>query len=414
MKYSHKCVLVTTAVGLLAVGAWAAAHEKILYSFGSGGDAQFPLAALTFDDNGNLFGTSSGGGDSNNGAIFELVPSREGWNEKVLYSFTGGGDGFAPQGGLVRDREGNFYGTASGGGDLSCSLTGCGVVFSLSPMKNGEWKFSVLHQFMGGDHDGNLPTGKLVFDRQGSLYGETIHGGQFDGGVVFELKHTSSGWQESAIYIFGVSGGAPIGGLVFDKAGNLHGAASLGNGGLGTVFELTPNGGEWRERDLHRFTGKDGRNPMAGLAIDSAGNLYGTTTLGGGPYCFGQYGCGNVFEVSPGTHTHWKETTLYTLRGGQDGESPQGVLLLGPTGTLYGTTTEGGGNGCDFGFGCGTVFELELVSGKWREHVLHRFQLSQDGKQPEAGLISDKYGNLYGTTSSGGTNNVGTVFEIVP
>jgi hypothetical protein len=152
---------------------------------------------------------------------------------------------------------------------------------------------------------------------------------------------------------------------------------------------------------------------MAGLAIDSAGNLYGTTTLGGGPYCFGQYGCGNVFEVSP-THTHWKETTLYTLRGGQDGESPQGVLLLGPTGTLYGTTTEGGGNGCDFGFGCGTVFELELVSGKWREHVLHRFQLSQDGKQPEAGLISDKYGNLYGTTSSGGTNNVGTVFEIVP
>jgi uncharacterized repeat protein (TIGR03803 family) len=405
---------VVLGVVLAASGARAAAREKILYSFGSGGDAQYPMAALTFDGRGNLFGTSSGGGAFGNGAIFELSPNHGGWTEKVLYSFTGNEDGYAPQGGLIRDKKGNFYGTASGGGDLSCDTVGCGVVFELSPAHKGPWKYIVLHQFVGGNNDGDLPTGKLAFDTKGNLYGETIHGGEFDGGVVFEVKLTQDGWQESAIYIFGVTGGAPIGGLVFDKAGNVYGAAELD--GLGTVFELSPNNnGTWMETDLHDFNGSDGENPAAGLAIDAAGNLYGTTMLGGGPYCFGQYGCGNAFEVSPDGHGGWTENTLHTFTGGSsDGQSPQGVLLLGPSGKLYGTTAEGGGTGCNFGFGCGSVFRLEPTANGWKETVLHRFRGPRDGKQPLAGLIRDSKNRLYGTTDFGGAHGVGSVFEIIP
>lgn len=241
------------------------------------------------------------------------------------------------------------------------------------------------------------------------------HGGHFDGGVVFEVKHTKSGWQESAICIFDISGGAPVGGLVFDKAGNLYGAAEL-RSPQGTVFELSPKtNGTWTETDLFGFDGDDGSFPAAGLAIDSSGNLYGTTMLGGGPYCFGDYGCGNVFEVAPDGKGKWTETTLYTFTGGaSDGQSPEGVLLLGPSGKLYGTTTEGGGNGCNYGFGCGIVFELTPGKGGWKETVLHRFRSAKDGKQPEAGLIRDRKGNLYGTTDFGGASNLGTVFEVIP
>ncbi len=415
MKQVLIWIAVASGVLLAASGARAAVREKILYSFASGSDAQFPMAALTFDDQGNLFGTTSGGGAFGNGAIFELSPSHGGWSERVLYSFTGNEDGYAPQGGLIRDKKGNFYGTASGGGDLSCDTTGCGVVFELSSAPKGKWTYAVLYRFVGGNNDGDLPTGKLAFDTRGNLYGGTIHGGEFDGGVVFRVEHTKGGWQESAIYIFGVEGGAPIGGLVFDKAGSLYGATEIGNGGVGTVFQLSPNhNGTWTETDLHRFNGNDGQNPAAGLAIDRSGNLYGTTTLGGGPYCFGQFGCGTAFEVSPDGHGGWTETTLYTFTGGSsDGQSPQGVLLLAASGELYGTTAEGGGTGCNFGFGCGTVFELKPTSSGWKETVLHRFRGSHDGKQPLAGLIPDKNGHFYGTTDFGGALDGGTVFEIV-
>lgn len=173
MRRILKLGSVVLAAGLAVGAAQAAVKEKVLYSFHPGGDAQYPMAALTFDPQGNLFGTSSGGGESGNGAIFELTPAGGGWTEKVLYSFTGNEDGYAPQGGVIRDTQGNLYGTASGGGDLSCDTVGCGVVFELSPKKAG-WNFTRLYAFVGGDNDGDLPTGKLAFDAKGNLYGETI------------------------------------------------------------------------------------------------------------------------------------------------------------------------------------------------------------------------------------------------
>lgn len=409
-------LLACLAVPMAFAQVGATAAEKVLYSFGNRPDAQFPLAALAVDREGNLYGTTSGGGEFGNGAIFQLTPTTSGWQETVLYSFAGNQDGGAPLGGLILDPKGNLYGTASEGGDLSCFVAtiGCGVVFELSPNENGSWKYRVLYSFVAGNNDGDLPTGKLVFGPDGNLYGATLHGGgPDDAGIVFQLKRTGAGWRESAIHIFGVTGGAPLGDLVFDKAGNLYGTTELAQS-LGSVFQLHPNGdGTWTETDLHIFSNSEGINPASGLTIDASGNLYGTTTRGGGPFCFGQFGCGTVFEVSPDGHGSWTESTLYVFTGGsKDGQSPQGVLLLDPSGNLLGTTAEGGGTGCDFSFGCGTAFELTPSSGIWKETVLRHFSPKIDGKQPQAGLVCDRGGHVYGTTSAGATNGVGAVFQI--
>jgi uncharacterized repeat protein (TIGR03803 family) len=221
------------------------APAKVLYSFGPRPDGQYPAAALAVDNKGNLYGTTSGGGEFGNGAIFELTPGRSGWTETVLYSFTGFEDGAFPSGGLILDHKGNLYGTAAAGGDLSCFVgaIGCGVVFELSPGRDDSWNYRVLYRFVAGSNDGDAPTGKLVFDAEGNLYGATTHGGGInDGGIVFQLKPSSSGWTERAIYIFGVEGGAPNGDLVFDRAGNLYGTTVLALA-MGSVFQLHP---KWR------------------------------------------------------------------------------------------------------------------------------------------------------------------------
>lgn len=399
------------AVFLFAAFPSQAAVKELVYSFVNNSGPQYPFARLLLGSNGKLYGTTSGGGSSNSGTVFELSRTSAGWTATVLYSFRGESDGFAPAGGLIQDAKGNLYGTASGGGDLFCDTTGCGTVFELSPA-NGGWSFQVLYTFVGGQNDGDLPSGDLVFDRVGNLYGATIHGGEFDGGVVFQLTPNGNGhWNETAIYIFGVEGGAPNGNLVFDSAGNLYGTTEIGHGGLGTVFMLTPFNGTWSETDLLVLGGALGTNPEAGLAIDGQGNLYGSATLGGGPFCFGQFGCGTVFELSPNGNGGWNSQVLYTFQGGADGQSPEGVLLLDPAGNLYGTTAEGGGTGCDFNFGCGTAFMLREKNSVWTETMLHRFAAPGDGQTPRAGVIFDgKY--LLGTTSSGGADFLGTAFVL--
>jgi len=226
---------------------------------------------------------------------------------------------------------------------------------------------------------------------------------------------------EKALYKFtGTDGAAPRGGVIWDAAGNLYGTTELGGGGTcqygcGTVFELTPKaGGGWAEKVLYRFTDsqKDGHYPEAGLVFDSSGNLYGTTGNGGGGTC--QSGCGTVFELTPNSDGNWTEKVLHRFRNnGKDGYGPRANLILDASGNLYGTATGGGSQSCTDG--CGTVFELTKAGGEWTEKVLHSFSNNgKDGYYCYGSLIFDSFGSLYGTTSNGGAYGFGTVFKLTP
>ncbi len=296
---------------------------------------------------------------------------------------------------------------------FSPACIGAGVAFAMFLTLGGRaWASSetVLYTFQQGGNGGNYPEGGLIFDSDGNLYGTTCCGGAYDAGTVFELKDSSGGWTETVLYSFtgGSDGGSPAAHLIFDKAGTLYGTTSGGGGGgcqggCGVVFKLTKSGGKWKESVLHVFhnNGKDGFDPLAPLVFDASGNLYGTTT-GGGSYEFG-----TVFELVPGSGGVWKEKLIHTFTGYEDGASPLGALIFDPQGDLYGTASSGG-------LGRGTVFELVHKKKGWSEIVLHAFPLNQgpDGQTPTAGVIADTAGNLYGTTATGGSYSLGTVFEL--
>ncbi|MGA7459437.1 MAG: choice-of-anchor tandem repeat GloVer-containing protein [Candidatus Korobacteraceae bacterium] len=338
------------------------------------------------------------------------------WTEKVLYSFcaqTNCTDGEGPHAGLIFDAAGNLYGTTLSGGIYGGY--GAGTVFELTPTAGGGWTEQVLHSF-GNGADGLTLYSGLISDAAGNLYGTTYYGGTYGYGTAFELTPAAGGgWTEGVLHNFTYyDGQQPWAGLIFDAAGNLYGTTYYGGlylacpGGAsdcGTVFELMPGGGRWGETILHNFgTGGDGFSPTAGLILDAAGNLYGTTN-GGGTY--NQYG-GTVFELTPGVGG-WTETLLHSFGNGTDGEAPDGALVFDTAGNLYGTT---GGGGT---YGGGTVFELTpTVGGGWTEQVLHNFGNGVDGANPYTGLIFDAAGNLYGTTQSGGNHGAGTVFELTP
>jgi len=374
--------------------------QSVPYTFTGGGDGAAPAAALLSDSKGNLYGAAAYGGDISGsscpgqnppagcGVIFELSPSTGGngpWTETVLYTFTGGSDGAVPYAGLTFDSKGNLYGTTAHGGDTSgsnCSgIGGCGVVFELSPPSggNGPWTETVLYTFTGGS-DGGVPYASLTFDTAGNLYGTTSGGGSSTYGVVFELGPPSdekSPWNETVLYAFTGSddGESPLAGLIFDSNGNLYGTAFGGKAGYGVAFELSPpsgGSGPWNEAVLYTFHSRsDGGYPYAGLIFDSKGNLYGTTSNGGdtsGPNCHATRGCGVVFELSPptGGNDNWTETPLYSFTGGSDGGYPDAGLIFDSKGNLYGTTGQGGnlsGSNCSDSSGCGVVFELSPPTG---------------------------------------------------
>ncbi len=417
-------------VTLFTVSTWAASNEKVIYSFNfnsfnsNGRDGFSPLASLIFDSAGNLYGTTTDGGIHGGGTVFELTPTAGGgWTEKVLHNFSNNGsDGFWPTGGLVFDAAGNLYGTTYVGGGYYCyGGYKCGTVFELTRTTGGDWTEKVLHSFNGTD--GFYASGGLAFDAAGNLYGTTYGGGTYGDGTVFELTPNShvadGGWTEKVLHSFnhhGTDGVYPYAGLIIDAVGNLYGTTVYGGtydcypdycGG--TVFELTPTaGGGWREKGLHNFgNGTDGAYASGGLAFDAAGNLYGTT------YGGGTYGDGTVFELTPNSHVAdggWTEKVLHNFNNDRtDGVDPNGGLIIDAAGNLYGMTYMGGS------YGYGTVFELTPgAGGDWTEEVLHSFNNNgKDGVDPYAGLIFDSAGNLYGTTSGGGSYSHGTVFEIV-
>jgi len=279
--------------------------------------------------------------------------------------------------------------------------------------------------------DGFTPFAPVIFDEAGNLYGTTSNGGKYLGGNVYELSPTPDGnWKETVLYYFcrvSCDGAVPDAGLVFDTAGNLYGTGGFGAYRDGVVFELSPNvDGTWTETVLHSFgSSGDGIAPEYGsLLMDAAGNLYGTTALGGTGSCeFNGYpGCGTVFELSPGAGGQWTEKVLYSFQNDrQDGNFPYGGLVADSSGNLYGTTSEGGFSRrhC-FNGSCGTVFELTPgADGTWKETILYYFE-GHNGSDPISTLTVDPSGNLYGVTTLGGRltcgspYGCGTVFELTP
>jgi len=363
-------------------GGWT---EKLLYSFlgGNGGalDPQNPLGSLVFDKSGNLYGTTVGGGTNNGGTIFELSPGADGvWTEQLLYSFAQGNQTAQtgpsqPQANLILDTQGNLYGTSLSGGKDSF-----GTVFELvKPSAGGTWTEKTLWNFLAtGGADGFNPRGGLIWDAEGNLYGTTSAGGSGEGngtgldasGAVFELSPGKGGvWTEKLLWSFGAGaydGTAPQAGLIFDSKGNLYGTTHTGGAtpyNTGTVFELSPNGGNapWTEKLLWSFGGapSDGAQPYDTLIFDAQGNLYGTT-LYGGPNGYAALQCycaGTAFELSPASGGAWTETILHDfLSTSTDGFEPSGGLIADAAGNLYSTTYGGGAKGNN-----GTVFKLEAA-----------------------------------------------------
>jgi hypothetical protein len=270
---------------------------KVLYQ---PGDDVGPV----LDKAGNVYGSFGLG--SGSGAISELINGSHGWKLKTLYSFcsqTGCADGEDPLAPLSWDANGNLYGTTyfGGNGPPNChGSAGCGVAFQLTHNSDGSWTYHVLHRFANLKTDGQYPYGGLTVDGKGNVFGTTTHGGNYDNGTVFELTPTSGGgWKQTVLYDFQsiYLGGAPWANLLFDKAGNLYGSAGGGDlscpGTCGVIFKLTPQAGGKRKYSLvHKFNGTDGDGPN-GLTMDGTGNFYGTTMSGG------QYNYGVAFELTP-------------------------------------------------------------------------------------------------------------------
>ncbi len=356
-------------------GAWT---ENIIYNFSLDSGIN-PFAGLTMDAAGNLYGVTWLGGPGGGGDVFELSPpSQQGgtWTATILYDFSAPNDGYSPLASVTFDQEGNLYGTTSvGGKNPNPCMGGCGTVFRLAPPKSGSgpWTETVLYNFpgtTGEDGYGGTYSGVAV-GLDGSVYctsGSDPTKAKGKLGNVFRLtpKHNKRGTYEfTTLYKFagGVDGSGPNGTPIFDQQGNLYGTTyGGGTGGSGTVFQLTNNGtpqGPWTETVLYSFTGgTDGANPSGKLLMDGNGNLYGTTASGGDFSCYST-GCGTVFKLSPPSRPgdSWTETTLHAFSGGSDGEYPSGGVIFGLSQILYGVTGLGGSAGCG-GLGCGTVYSL--------------------------------------------------------
>jgi len=357
---------------------------KVLYAFRGGFDGANPVSELTLDRAGNLYGTTGSGGTGcvpfGCGTVFELSRSKSGWAEKVLYRFTGRSDGANPGSSLALDSHGNIYGTTTYGGDSNCHVDGpsCGVVFRLSPVYDGTnstWSETVLHTFEGTDGANpfagvTLGPSEFCGAEAGQLciFGTTMYGGNLaiePGGVAFELVPNRGSWDYNILYEFPGGCGGPGGPLVLDKSGILYGETHLGGQGCsGDVFSLRPNPaaiGQWTWTDLYSFEGPGGAFPYyQGVVVDQRGNLYGTTSRGGeSPNC--EAGCGTVFRLSKAIGGGWYESGIYSLQGGPDGWGPlAGNVVVNNTG-VYGMTPSGGDPGCigiDNQPGCGVIYSI--------------------------------------------------------
>jgi len=397
-----------------ASGETPASGYKVIYSFTGTSDGAEPLSELTFDAEGNLYGTTAGGGTNGYGTVFELKHTASGWKEEVLYTFTGGSDGGEPVTGVIFDGAGNLYGMTQAPA----------TVFELSPGSNGQWTETVLYSGGGGCCSGYPePESDLVIDFRGNLFGTSS---SYPGGFVFELVHQQKGtWKEVTLYTFKGPPDAALGTsspVALDSSGNVWGTATAGGtgtchyfrytGGCGIVYELTHgSGGKWTENIVYNFVrgGGNAVTPSGGFALVNESHILGTSVAGGD-------GLGAVFELKK-SKKGWEQDALYSFYGsyfhGPDGNQPVGRLETDSAGALLGVTQYGGKNGR------GTLFELSpSKTTGWTEKVLHSFAGGSDGSYPQAGVAIDSQGHLYGTTSEGGTGTAcgsygcGTVYEI--
>jgi uncharacterized repeat protein (TIGR03803 family) len=395
---------------MITSASWAITGYKRVYSFSGGVDGRDPATTLTFDREGNIYGTTAGGGDFDFGAVFKLTPSGDTWVQTVIYSFAGGNDGLDPHGGVTIGPDGNLYGTAVAGGNAGiCAGDGCGVVYRL--VRDGDfWFQETIHNFKGGN-DGWGPGSGVVFDANGNLYSTTPNGGRSSAGTIFMLSPTATGaWHKTTIHSFtGGKDGATgsLGNLLLDAAGNLYGVTEQGGAnGVGTVYKVSHSPtGRWIFTTLYTFKGMpDGASPYGGLISDASGNLYGTTYFGG------LAGMGTIFQLAPGPNGSWQENVLYNFLGDTDGSFPTTTLIFDAKGNLFGSTSAGGRPSCD----CGTAFKLTLSGGSWNEKIVHYFGKGFDGYAPNYGLTFDAAGNLYGATPAGGTSRTGMIFKFTP
>ena len=375
-----------------------AVTQQVLYSLGglSHPDAARPSSGLVAGGSGVFYGVTGTGGTFAGGAVYQLTRRGSTWVETVIYSFSFGN----PIGNLVRDADSNLYGVTSGGGAANA-----GVVFELSRTPSG-WVATILYEFTGGA-DGSSPAGGITRDRFGNLYGVTsFSNGGTAGSTIFKLSPSSGGYLEETLFTLDTPRANPD--LAIDWAGNLYGSTQFGGErGLGTVYRLSPAGGTWTYSVLHSFQGAargDCAQPRAGVTIDPRGNVDGTTVTCGTGHP------GGIFQLSQ-TKGVWQESILYKFSG-PDGAHPRAPLIRDSAGNFYGTTFEGGVAGVNGNLHVGTVFQLSPSAAGYTFTPLHSFS-GPDGDYPRTKLLRDKSGNLYGA-ASGGANKLGVVYQISP
>ena len=419
MNWWKALAAILGALLILPATAAQAQTFTVLHTFNAGSDGQNPTASLTVHGNGKTaYGVATFGPGGDGGGAFKLTQGGSGWVLSPLFTHAGATDSK-----LVIGPDGNLYGASAYGGIQACGEGGgCGTVFMLQPPAAAcasflcPWKQTVIYEFTD-QNDGWYPDSEVIFDTAGNLYGVTEYGGTGDCGIggsvgcglVYKLTRSGSGWTKSTIHTFlgSTSDGAfPSGGLVFDTAGNLYGLTSIGgssacsngsNIGCGVLYELSPSNGGWTESIPYYFQGTNGGDPTGTLAMDPSGNLYGVAD----PY---------IFELSqPG---NWSYATLYNFT---HDDYPIGGLTFDRGGNLYGVTIQAGENGY------GYVYKLSLSGSSWTLSHLHDFAYA-DGTYAN-GLVSlDVNGNIYGTSNQGGffsencypANGCGTAWEITP
>ena len=389
MTTKTKTILWATII-LTTLSLAQAQTFTMLHTF-TGSDGANPQSTLIQDAAGNFYGTTFYDGKSGYGTVFKISPDRK---VTVLYSFAGPPDAANPAGPLLRDKSGNLYGTTVWGG-----ASNQGAVFKLTSTGDE----TVLYSFAGYTADGSNPEGGVISDSDGNLFGTTEGGGDGAGcggyiygcGIIFEIDAAG---HETILHTFNGEGdGAiPWAGLIRDAAGHFYGTTvEGGTAGLGTIFKLDTAG---TLTLLHSFAGADGAYPYGPVIRDAKGNLYGATYQGGSSKV------GTVFKLT----TSGKLAVLHNFTGNTDGAYPPAGLVRDAAGNLYGATAQGGSSS-----NMGTVFKVDSSN---KETVLHSFTTPRQGMLPEAGLLLDKTGNLYGSTYYGGprNDNDGTIFKLTP